>query len=209
MLSKIQRPAESVSPFQLVGASGLRPRSLPTSCFAGIEGCEITTAHPVLGCADFDLRFAHLGLGCRQDLLSLLSQPPRSPLELLNLQPRSKQGNLKPSSTARRRVLRRDADRRSRCCHCVPVRRAAPGETLACIGGAYAVAPGRALAVAMGCYRLGVLAGIRRSRLAALAYGGLLYYPTPRQSALPLMRYLHQLRVGRSYLPVGLDRLES
>ena len=56
-----------------------------------------------------------------------------------------------------------------RCCHCVPVRRAAPGETLACIGGAYAVAPGRALAVAMGCYRLGVLAGIRRSRLAALA----------------------------------------
>ena len=69
-----------------------------------------------------------------------------------------------------------------RCCHCVPVRRAAPGETLACIGGAYAVAPGRALAVAMGCYRLGVLAGIRRSRLAALAYGGLLYYPTPRQS---------------------------
>ena len=96
-----------------------------------------------------------------------------------------------------------------RCCHCVPVRRAAPGETLACIGGAYAVAPGRALAVAMGCYRLGVLAGIRRSRLAALAYGGLLYYPTPRQSALPLMRYLHQLRVGRSYLPVGLDRLES
>ena len=69
-----------------------------------------------------------------------------------------------------------------RCCHCVPVRRAAPGETLACIGDAYAVAPGRALAVAMGCYRLGVLAGIRRSRLAALAYGGLLYYPTPRQS---------------------------
>ena len=62
------------------------------------------------------------------------------------------------------------------------MRRAAPGETLACIGGAYAVAPGRALAVAMGCYRLGVLAGIRRSRLAALAYGGLLYYPTPRQS---------------------------
>ena len=53
---------------------------------------------------------------------------------------------------------------------------------MACIGGAYAVAPGRALAVAMGCYRLGVLAGIRRSRLAALAYGGLLYYPTPRQS---------------------------
>ena len=78
-------------------------------------------------------------------------------------------------------IPRRDADRRSRCCHCVPVRRAAPGETLACIGGAYAVAPGRALAVAMGCYRLGVLAGIRRSRLAALAYGGLLYYPTPRQ----------------------------
>ena len=69
-----------------------------------------------------------------------------------------------------------------RCCNCVPVRRAAPGETLACIGDAYAVAPGRALAVAMGCYRLGVLAGIRRSRLAALAYGGLLYYPTPRQS---------------------------
>ena len=100
-LTKIQRPAESLSSFQLGGASGLRPSSLPTTCIAGIEGCEITIAHPVLGCADFDLRFAHLGLGCRQDLLSLLSQPPRSPLELLNLQPRSKQGNLKPSSTAR------------------------------------------------------------------------------------------------------------
>ena len=53
---------------------------------------------------------------------------------------------------------------------------------MTCIGGAYAVAPGRALAVAMGCYRLGVLAGIRRSRLAALAYGGLLYYAGIREA---------------------------
>ena len=100
-LAKIQRPAESLSPFQLGGAPGLRPSSLPTTCIAGIEGCEITIAHSVLACANIDLRFAHLGLGCRQDLLPLLSQSPRSPHELLNLQPRSKQGNLKPSSTAR------------------------------------------------------------------------------------------------------------
>ena len=65
-------------------------------------------------------------------------------------------------------------------CPCAELR---PGKLwLALAAPIYAVAPGRALAVAMGCYRLGVLAGIRRSRLAALAYGGLLYYPTPRQS---------------------------
>ena len=43
----------------------------------------------------------------------------------------------------------RDANRRSRCTCWLPVRLAAPGYCSACIGGAYAVAPGRALAVAI------------------------------------------------------------
>ena len=88
-LAKIQRPAESLSPFQLGGASGLRPCSLPRTCIAGIEGCEITIAHPVLGCADFHLGARHFGLGFRQDLPISLTQPPRPCFELLDYLARS------------------------------------------------------------------------------------------------------------------------